>query len=60
MAMKLEYIFYTVGALFGMATVLYFTWEYLFQLGRAIKVIVLLLLAMFFFLLANYLRGRDI
>jgi len=58
--MKLEYIFYTVGALFGIATVLYFTWEYLFQLGRALKVTVLLLLAIFFFLIANYLKERDI
>ena len=58
--MKIEYIFYSVGAIFGLATVLYFTWEYLFQLGRSIKVVVLLLLALFFFFMANYLKGRDI
>ncbi|MBW3019220.1 hypothetical protein KY329_03485 [Candidatus Woesearchaeota archaeon] len=58
--MRLEYIFYSVGVIFGIATVLYFTWEYLFQLGRSLKVAVLVLLALFFFFMANYLKGRDI
>src|SRR5574342_444124 len=36
--MKTEYIFYTVGIIFMIAAVLYFTWDYLFQLARSKKV----------------------
>jgi len=58
--MKTEYIFYTVGIIFAIATILYFTWEYLFDLARSFKVIALILLTLFFWFLANYLRERDV
>ena len=58
--MKLEYVFYTVGTIFAIATVVYFTWEYLFELGRAIKVAALALLTIGFYFFANYMKGRDL
>jgi len=58
--MKTEYIFYTVGIVFMIAAVLYFTWEYLFQLARSLKVVVLLLLTLFFYFMANFLRRIDL
>jgi hypothetical protein len=57
--MKTEYIFYTVGVIFMIAAVLYFTWEYLFQMSRMFKIATLLLLTGFFYFLANHLKERD-
>jgi hypothetical protein len=42
------------------AAVLYFTWEYLFQLARSLKIVALLLLTLFFYSMANFLKERDI
>jgi len=58
--MKTEYIFYTVGIIFTIATILYFTWEYLFDLARSLKVITLSLLTLFFWFVGNYLRERGV
>ncbi|MBI4146230.1 hypothetical protein HY489_02735 [Candidatus Woesearchaeota archaeon] len=58
--MKTETIFYTVGIIFTIATILYFTWEYLFDLARSLKIIALSLLTLFFWFLASYLRERDV
>ncbi|HIH39780.1 TPA: hypothetical protein HA219_03605 [Candidatus Woesearchaeota archaeon] len=58
--MNTEYIFYTVGIIFALAAVLYFTWEYLFSLARFFKIIVLLALTGFFWFMANHLRERNI
>jgi hypothetical protein len=58
--MKTEYIFYTVGIIFMIAAVLYFTWDYLFQLARSLKVVALLLLTLFFYFMANLLKERDL
>jgi hypothetical protein len=57
--MKTEYIFYTVGIIFMIAAVLYFTWDYLFQLARSLKIVALLLLTLFFYSMANFLKERD-
>ncbi len=57
--MKTEYIFYTVGVIFALAAVLYFTWEYLFSLSRLLKIAILLLLTKFFWFVGSYLRERD-
>jgi hypothetical protein len=57
--MKTEYIFYTVGVIFAIAAVLYFTWEYLFALAKSFKIVVLLLLTLFFWFVGSFLRGRD-
>ena len=58
--MKVEYIFYTVGIIFAIATILYFTWEYLFDLARSLKILALVLLTLFFWFIAKYLEERDV
>ena len=58
--MRTEYIFYTVGIIFAIATILYFTWEYLFDLARSFKVIALVLLTLFFWFMAGYLKEREL
>ncbi|MEM3154566.1 MAG: hypothetical protein QW165_03325 [Candidatus Woesearchaeota archaeon] len=58
--MKTEYLFYTVGIIFMIAAVLYFTWDYLFQLARSLKIVSLMLLTLFFYFMANFLRERDL
>lgn len=60
MQMRTEYIFYTIGVIFMIAAVIYFTWDYLFHLARSLKIVVLLALTAFFYFIANYLRERDI
>ena len=58
--MRTEAIFYTVGVVFAIATVVYFTWEYLFNLARIFKLTALILLTLFFWFMANYLAERDV
>ncbi len=58
--MKTETIFYTVGVLFLVATILYFTWEYLFNLSRGMKVIAIAALVLFFWFMGHYLKERDV
>jgi len=58
--MKTEHIFYTVGIIFAVAAIIYFTWEYLFDLARPLKVGALILLTLFFWFLAGYLQERDL
>ena len=57
--MKTDIVFYTVGVIFALATILYFTWEYLFDLSRSLKVVILVLLTLFFWFIAAYLRECD-
>jgi hypothetical protein len=58
--MDVEYIFYTVGVIFAIAAVLYFTWEYFFSLGPSLKITVLFLLTAFFWSTGNYLKERGV
>ncbi len=58
--MNTEYIFYTVGIIFMIAAVLYFTWDYLFQLARSLKIVALILLTLFFYFMANFFKERDL
>ena len=58
--MRTEYIFYTVGILFAVATILYFTWEYLFALARSLKVVSLVLLIIFFWFMGVIFQERDL
>ncbi len=58
--MKTETIFFTVGVLFLIATILYFTWEYLFNLSRGMKVITIASLVLFFWFMGNHLKERDL
>ncbi len=58
--MKVEILFYTFGALFLLGTVIYFTYEYLFNLSRITKTIILVCLVALFFLLGEVLRERCV
>jgi hypothetical protein len=54
--MELEQIFYTVAALFTIAAIVYFAWEYVEVLPRITKAVLLFGLAVVIFLCANMLR----
>jgi len=58
--MRIEYIFYTVGIIFTVATVLYYVWEYLYNVARIFKVMSLILVTLFFWFMAKYLQERDL
>lgn len=60
MALKLETVLYSVGGLFAMATIIYFSWEYLHIVPRAIKTALLGLLVIVFIILGHWLAERDI
>ncbi len=57
--MELEQIFYTLAALFGLAAIIYFAWEYLEILPRITKTILLFLLTFLFFMIADTLRSDE-
>ena len=54
--MEIEQIFYTVAALFTVAAIVYFAWEYVDILPRITKTVLLFGLAIVIFLCANMLR----
>lgn len=54
--MELEQIFYTVAALFTIAAIVYFAWEYVEVLPRITKAALLFVLAIVIFLCGNMLR----
>lgn len=57
--MELEQIFYVIAALFTFSAIVYFAWEYLEILPRITKTVLLFLLALFIFVIANMLREVD-
>lgn len=57
--MKTETIFYLVGGLFGLAAIVYFTWEYFLSFSKGVKVAMLICLVIAFFFLGMILRQRD-
>jgi len=57
--MKVQYIFYTIGVLFLIATVLYFTWEFIAELPDPIKLVLLIISIVVSFIVAEFLRGGD-
>jgi hypothetical protein len=57
--MEVEQIFYTVAALFCLAAVVYFAWEYLEIIPRITKAILLFGLSAILFLFADVLRSRQ-
>lgn len=57
---KAQYIFYVIGIVFLFATISYFAYQYLFDLSDSVKTIVLVLLTIVFFFVADYMRERDI
>lgn len=57
--MDLEQIFYTVAALFTLAAIIYFAWEYLEVLPRVTKAFLLFTLSLFIFIGASALREVE-
>lgn len=55
-----QYIFYIIGIVFVFATVAYFSYEYLFNLSDIVKTIILVLLVIVFFVVADFMAERDI
>ena len=58
--MRLEKIFYIFGTIFALATILYFTWEYIIEFSDAIKSIILICLSIILFFVGEAMRGGDI
>jgi len=57
--MDLEQVFYALAALFGLAAIIYFAWEYIEVLPRITKSLMLFSLSIIFFLLAGVLADRE-
>ncbi len=57
--MKIQNIFYTVGVIFIIVAVLYFTREYIKELPDPIKVLLLIVSVIVAFIIAEFLRGAD-
>ena len=58
--MHIEKLFYAVGVIFALATILYFTWEYILNFSDIIKSIILICLAIILFFTGEIMRGYDI
>jgi len=59
MALRLEHLLYSLGGLFAAAAIIYFAWEYLVLLPRAIKASLLFLLIFFFIVLGRVFERGD-
>ena len=57
--MKVERIFYTIGVLIIISSVIYFTREFIADLPDPIKLILLIVATVAAFLIAELLRGKD-
>lgn len=57
--MELEQIFYTIAALFTLAAIIYFAWEYVEVLPRITKSFLLFGLAVAIFMAASMFREVD-
>ena len=58
--MEIQDLFYILGAIFIIAAITYFAWEYLFRLSKEVKTIILFCLVVIFFLAGKELEGRGI
>jgi len=58
--MEVAKLFYVIGTLFGISAILYFTWEYIIRFSPTVKSILILVLAVFLFFVAELMRGKDI
>ncbi|MFH1425161.1 MAG: hypothetical protein ABIG28_00310 [archaeon] len=58
--MKLQYLFYVLGIIFIFITAAYFSYNYLFNLSDGIKLIILVLLMIIFFVLGEVLWEKDL
>jgi len=57
--MKIAYIFYLVGVIFILASVIYFSREFISQFSNSIKATLLVTSIILTFVLAEVLRRRD-
>jgi len=58
--MNLQYLFYVLGIIFLFATVSYFAYNYLFSLSDGVKTVILVLLAIAFFMAGEVMEGHDV
>ena len=57
---KAQYIFYVIGIIFLFATISYFAYQYLFNLNDIIKTVILVLLTIVFFFVAEFIAERGV
>ena len=58
--MKIENLFYTLGIIFAIIAVIYFTWEYIMNLSNLAKLIIMIALFIMFFFIGKELERRDL
>ena len=57
--MRIDRIFYTVGVIFIIAAVVYFTKEFIVDLPDIVKLILLIVATVIAFITAEFFRGKD-
>ena len=57
--MRWDYLFYTIGIIFLFATVAYFSYNFVFGLPDAIKLVILILVIIIFFVLGDVLEENN-
>ena len=58
--MDLEKVFFIFGMIFAIATILYFTWEYIINFSDVIKSIILICVAIILFFIGEVIRSKDL
>ena len=58
--MHLEKIFYGFGLIFAIATILYFTWEYIINFPDIVKSIILICVSIVLFFVGGVMRSKEI
>ena len=58
--MKMQYIFYVIGVIFIFISTIYFAKEFIVNLPKEIKLILLILSIIVTFTLAEFFRGSDL
>ncbi|MBT3643005.1 hypothetical protein HN604_03975 [archaeon] len=57
--MKVDQIFYSVGVLFIISSIIYFTKEFIADLPDMIKLVLLIVAMIIAFITAEFFRGKD-
>jgi hypothetical protein len=57
--MKVDQIFYSVGVLFIISSIIYFTKEFIADLPDMIKLVLLIVAMIIAFTTAEFFRGKD-
>lgn len=58
--MNIEKLFYVIGILFALATILYFTWEYILTFSNTIKSILLISISIILFFIGEIMREKNL